>query len=97
MRISDWSSDVCSSDLGAPLTPVAVFEGKVAASNLLRDTTTVPDYAGVPTAVFTIPELVRVGLLEDEAAAAGIDVDVRYKDTGEIGRASCRERVWQYV
>src|SRR3546814_1494287 len=82
MRISDWSSDVCSSDLGAPLTPVAVFEGKVAASNLLRDTTTVPDYAGVPTAVFTIPELVRVGLLEDEAAAAGIDVDVRYKDTG---------------
>ncbi len=67
---------------GAPLTPVAVFEGKVAASNLLRDTTTVPDYAGVPTAVFTIPELVRVGLLEDEAAAAGIDVDVRYKDTG---------------
>ena len=33
-----------------------------------------PDYAGVPTAVFTIPELVRAGLLEDEATAAGIDV-----------------------
>ena len=66
---------------GMPLTPVAVFEGKVAASNLLKGTTTVPDYAGVPTAVFTIPELVRVGLLEDEAPAAGIDVDVRYKDT----------------
>ena len=42
---------------------------------------TVPDYAGVPTAVFTVPELVRVGLLEDEATAAGIDVDVRYNDT----------------
>jgi glutathione reductase (NADPH) len=66
---------------GAPLTPVAVFEGKVAASNMLKKTTIVPDYAGVPTAVFTIPELVRVGLLEDEAAAAGIDVDVRYNDT----------------
>ena len=66
---------------GAPLTPVAVFEGKVAASNMLRGTTTTPDYAGVPTAVFTIPELVRVGLLEDEAAEAGIDVDVRYNDT----------------
>jgi glutathione reductase (NADPH) len=66
---------------GAPLTPVAVFEGKVAASNMLKGTTTVPDYAGVPTAVFTIPELVRVGLLEVEAAAAGIDVDVRYNDT----------------
>jgi len=58
-----------------------VFEGKVAASNMLDGTTTVPDYAGVPTAVFTIPELVRVGLLEDEATAAGIDVDVRYNDT----------------
>ena len=66
---------------GMPLTPVAVFEGKVAASNMLKGTTTVPDYAGVPTAVFTIPELVRVGLLEDEATAAGMDVDVRYNDT----------------
>ena len=66
---------------GVPLTPVAVFEGKVAASNMLKKTTTTPDYAGVPTAVFTIPELVRVGLLEDEATAAGIDVDVRYNDT----------------
>jgi glutathione reductase (NADPH) len=66
---------------GVPLTPVAVFEGKVAASNMLKGTTTTPDYAGVPTAVFTIPELVRVGLLEDEATAAGIDVDVRYNDT----------------
>lgn len=27
------------------LTPVAVFEGKVAASNMLNSTTTVPDYS----------------------------------------------------
>ena len=67
---------------GLPLTPVAVFEGKVAASNMLKGATTVPDYAGVPTAVFTIPELVRVGLLEHEARQAGIDLDVRYNDTG---------------
>ncbi|MEJ7801448.1 MAG: NAD(P)/FAD-dependent oxidoreductase [Ilumatobacter sp.] len=66
---------------GMPLTPVAVFEGKVAASNMLNGTTTAPDYAGVPTAVFTIPELVRVGMLEDEARAAGIDLDVRFSDT----------------
>jgi glutathione reductase (NADPH) len=66
---------------GMPLTPVAVFEGKVAASNMLKGTGTAPDYAGVPTAVFTIPELVRVGMLEDDARAAGIDMDVRYTDT----------------
>ena len=66
---------------GMPLTPVAVFEGKVAASNMLNRATKTPDYAGVPTAVFTIPELARVGLLEDEARSNGIDVDVRYRDT----------------
>jgi len=66
---------------GMPLTPVAVFEGKVAASNMLKAATTVPDYAGVPTAVFTIPELARVGMLEREARDQGIDVDVRYSDT----------------
>ena len=66
---------------GMPLTPVAVFEGKVAASNMLNGATTEPDYTGVPTAVFTIPELARVGLLEDDATAAGVDVEVRYNDT----------------
>ncbi len=66
---------------GMALTPVAVFEGKVAASNMLKGDTTVPDYTGVPTAVFTIPELARVGLLEQEARDKGLDVDVRYRDT----------------
>ncbi|WP_341361337.1 NAD(P)/FAD-dependent oxidoreductase [Georgenia sp. M64] len=66
---------------GMPLTPVAVFEGKVAASNMLKATTTIPDYTGVPTAVFTIPELTRVGMLEQEARDQGIDIDVRYHDT----------------
>lgn len=66
---------------GMPLTPVAVFEAKVAASNMLKATTTVPDYTGVPTAVFTIPELTRVGMLEQEARDHGIDLEVRYHDT----------------
>lgn len=66
---------------GMPLTPVAVSEGKVAASNMLKATTTVPDYTGVPTAVFTIPELTRVGLLEQDARDQGLEVDIRYNDT----------------
>ena len=53
----------------------------MAATNMLNGTTKTPDYTGVPTAVFTIPELARVGLLEDEARSNGIDVDVRYSDT----------------
>jgi len=66
---------------GAPLTPVAVFEGRVAASNMLKAAATTPNYSGIATAVFTIPELTRVGLLETEARDAGIDLDVRYTDT----------------
>ena len=66
---------------GKPLTPVAVFEGKVAASNMLTGATTVPDYTAVPTTVFTIPELNRVGILEQEARDSGLDFSVRRSDT----------------
>ncbi len=66
---------------GRPLTPVAVFEGKVAASNMLTGTTTTPDYTAVPTTVFTIPELNRVGMLEHEARDSGLDIGVRFNDT----------------
>lgn len=65
---------------GPPLTPVAVIEGKVAASNMLKAASTVPDYTGIPSAVFTIPELARVGLLEAEARDHGLNIDVRYSD-----------------
>lgn len=65
---------------GKPLTPVAVFEGKIAASNMLKNKRTEPDYTGVPSVVFTIPELARVGLLEEEAREMG-DVEVSFTDT----------------
>jgi glutathione reductase (NADPH) len=48
---------------------------------MLKATTTVPDYAGIPTAVFTIPELARVGMLEHQARDQDIDLEVRYHDT----------------
>ncbi|MEQ9178703.1 MAG: NAD(P)/FAD-dependent oxidoreductase, partial [Nitratireductor sp.] len=84
---------------GMPLTPVAVIEGKVAASNMLKDAQAVPDYAGIPTAVFTVPEVARVGMLESEAKDAGHDVDVRFTDTGgwysnyRIGETSAAAKV----
>lgn len=84
---------------GMPLTPVAVIEGKVAASNMLKDAQTAPDYKGIPTAVFTVPELARVGMLEAEAREAGHDVDVRFTDTGSwysnyrIGEKSAAAKV----
>jgi len=76
-----WAAGDSADTAGMPLTPIAVLEARVAASNMIKGTTTTPDYAGIPTAVFTIPELTRVGMLEAEAHEAGIDLAVRYSDT----------------
>lgn len=54
-----------------PLTPVAALHARTVAANLLKGNHAVPDYAGIPTAVFTMPPLARVGLLESEAEASG--------------------------
>lgn len=54
-----------------PLTPVAALHARAVAANLLAGNHVVPDYTGIPTAVFTLPPLARVGMLESEARAAG--------------------------
>lgn len=76
-----WAAGDSADTAGMALTPVAVSEAKVAASNMIKGTTNTPDYTGIPTAVFTIPELVRVGILEAEAKERGINLAVHYSDT----------------
>lgn len=68
--------------LGARCSPISTTFA-TRPSNMLKDTQTAPDYAGIPTAVFTVPEVARVGMLESEARDAGYDVDVRFTDTGD--------------
>lgn len=65
---------------GPPLTPVANLEGEVVAENLLQGNCRRPDYSGVPSVVFTIPALARVGLLEEEARDQGLDVACKLTD-----------------
>ena len=65
---------------GPPLTPVASVEAKAVAANLLEGNHATPDYTGVPSAVFTVPELVRVGLTEADAAAQGFDFECKFSD-----------------
>lgn len=59
-----------------PLTPVAALHARVVATNLLEGNQAAPDYTGIPTAVFTLPPLARVGLLESEAKARGLEYRV---------------------
>src|SRR3546814_5458219 len=94
MRISDWSSDVCSSDL---VRPRALRPGG--------------DRRGAPVGVPEVPgdlRLLRLPTRGPHGDAAGGDRPehlraVRPRDRRtdrrlrQIGRATCRERVCQYV
>ncbi|MEM7737218.1 MAG: NAD(P)/FAD-dependent oxidoreductase [Deinococcota bacterium] len=62
---------------GWPLTPVAVHEGLIVASNLLKGNHKTPDYTGTPSVAFTVPALARVGLTEAEAEAQGRSFTVK--------------------
>ncbi len=66
---------------GLPLTPVAVSEGLVVASNLLKGNQRTPDYTGTPSVVFTTPSLARAGLDEAQAEAQGLSFTVHHQDT----------------
>jgi glutathione reductase (NADPH) len=57
---------------GPSLTPVAGYEGRVVAANLLRGNLQKPDYLGVPSVVYTVPPLATVGLHEQAAREQGL-------------------------
>src|SRR3546814_8639306 len=82
MRISDWSSDVCSSDLHRLERAIDnVIDNAISFS---------PDAGLVCIAATRLGDEVHVRVDDD-----GPGIDPAHRD--EIGRASCRERVCQYV
>lgn len=64
---------------GIPLTPVAVMEGHIVASNIIKGNTKKPNYTGIPTVVFTLPTMASVGLSEERATEQGINFTVKKK------------------
>src|SRR3546814_5712602 len=90
MRISDWSSDVCSSDLIA-LPPGSVAEVTLQDVSRADAPSTILARLTIPLEGRQVP--VPFDLKVDRAQLqSGMRYSVR-----EIGRASCRERVCQYV
>jgi glutathione reductase (NADPH) len=67
--------------VGLPLTPVGVRQGSVVAANIRESGSATFDGAITPSAVFSDPPLARVGMTEQEAYDAQLDVDVRLTDT----------------
>src|SRR3546814_2630468 len=83
MRISDWSSDVCSSDLNAdPVRDLEINGGGTA--RLLK--------LAVQSGVRKVIYASSGGTVYGEPRALPVA-----EDHPKIGRASCRERVCQYV
>src|SRR3546814_3292954 len=87
MRISDWSSDVCSSDL---TVGAAAQEGR----EMQSQSKILDDMAKLASSALGV------------AAGMRSEVEARFREQLErlltqmdleIGRASCRERVCQYV
>src|SRR3546814_1306464 len=100
MRISDWSSDVCSSDLGEILRSnqlqLCVGFGK---ENSVTDIFSIfadPAVWAALTAlmvmevVLGIDNLIFISILSNK-------LPPHQQSKAQIGRASCRERVCKYV
>src|SRR3546814_12221722 len=100
MRISDWSSDVCSSDLGAsddqsvlavvcPAAPLVGGRGRADAGIFCGRPAPVPLSPPVRGADI-VPPTLAAGLGTGGVLRARLSSD-------QIGRASARARVCQYV
>src|SRR3546814_19697463 len=127
MRISDWGSDVCSSDLGldhaqahflrsvlrlAPGARLAVFNGRDGewlaeveglgkgwCSLTLLERRRAPAPEPDLWLVFAPIKRARIDFLAAKATELGCSLlpPVMTRFTAALGRASCRERVCQYV
>lgn len=76
-----YAAGDCAATGGPRLTPVAGYEGRVMAANLIEGIQTEVDYSAIPSVVFTIPPLARVGLTENEARNDGLRFTTRHQDT----------------
>jgi glutathione reductase (NADPH) len=69
---------------GPPLSPVASYEGRLVAANLLKGNHQTANYLGIPSVVFTIPPLVAVGLSERAAQEQNLKFRVKMERTSNL-------------
>src|SRR3546814_18540996 len=97
MRISDWSSDVCSSDLPRESRAASPDARWLARNSRKRLHQAVEEGAPVGAAEPGVGK--ALGMRHEAEHGLGLVVDAGdiAQRAVEIGRASCRERVCQYV
>ncbi|MDP9161248.1 MAG: NAD(P)/FAD-dependent oxidoreductase, partial [Acidobacteriota bacterium] len=74
------AGDAAGGDL-PPLTPVAGYEGRIVASNLLKGNHRKVEHIPVPTVVFTTPPLAAVGHSEQSAHQNGLQFRLNSQET----------------
>jgi glutathione reductase (NADPH) len=81
------------------LSALATYEGRLVARNLSRGEHQAPDYASIPSVVFTAPALASVGPTEEEARARGLTFETRVNDmrTWRSARTYAEEIAWAKV
>src|SRR3546814_11917568 len=92
MRISDWSSDVCSADLPGVRPRLSPSGSRLGVDEQLDLDVPVGRIGRVDADLAE-----RTGQLEEVLPAADRLPAARRPHGAEIGRASSRERVWQSV
>src|SRR3546814_8235902 len=107
MRISDWSSDVCSSDLSAGQAMAA--SAVTGSAPPARDDVGFVEEPEPAAPVENVARRLQIGTVADHALQplildlgdVGSRVPCRQQgrgaDAGEIGRAACREKVGKSV
>ena len=74
------AGDVAASG-GLALTPIAGYEGRLVAENMLHGNRLRAAYAAIPTVVFTLPPLASVGLSERAAKESAMKFRVHHEMT----------------
>src|SRR3546814_12726173 len=100
MRISDWSSDVGSSDLldRAVLGDRAEAFGQFRLQEVIAQPRQSRPADFEPAAVRPVHvDFPKLGIEAIDPRQALVVAALQGGGIGELGRASCRERVWQYV
>jgi glutathione reductase (NADPH) len=79
---SNRSVRVCGDVLSGPpqLSPIATYEGRIVGRNIVEGPKHKPDYASLPSAVYTVPALASAGLTEAQAKEKGHKTKVTVSD-----------------
>ncbi len=99
--VSNPTVHVCGDALvgTAQLSPIATYESQVVGRNIVNGTSEAPDYAAIPSAVYTVPALATVGMTEEQARSARLDFSAKTSDmTGWFsGRTYAETTAWSKV